>query len=311
MLANRIMGKFALALSLTLLCFGVPARGHAQNVKPVGEVPFEFVRKQIVVQVKIAGKGPFNMLFDTDTDPSAIDLATARELGLKLGSKGYQGTGGGTETNLVYPTNIPGVELGSVTAKEVYAAAIDLTKLSGKLGKPIHGVLGYSFLKNRIFQIDYAASKIRFYAETPYPGVQNSPNTANRTVLPFRYESDVLVDSVFVNGQKVRATLDTGGSNTFALTPEAITMLGLEEEARNAKVEIAAGYNGEFESRKGTLKSVRIGSLSVDSPQVSFWPAGTGHDKKKYQVSIGNGFFKDYLVTFDFRAKIVVFERVE
>jgi predicted aspartyl protease len=308
---KRIIGRVIVVLGLTLLFSGIAALGQSQTAKSAVEVPFEFVRNQIVVQAKITGKGPFNMLFDTDTDPSAIDLATARELGLKLGSKGYHGTGGGTETNLVYPTNIPGVELGSVNAKEVFAAAIDLTKLSGKLGKPIHGVLGYSFLKNRIFQIDYPASKIRFYAVSPYPGIQNPPNTATRTVVPFRYENEVLVEGVFVNGQKMRATLDTGGSNTFALTPEGITMLGLAEDARNAKAEVSAGYNGEFESKTGTLKSVRIGSLSVDSPPVSFWSAGTGHDKKKYQVSIGNGFFKNYLVTFDFRAKTVVFERVE
>lgn len=300
-----------MAIGSLLLILGTFAPGYSQGNAPTAEVPFEFVRNQIIVQVKIAGKGPFNMLFDTDTDPSAIDLATARELGLKMGSKGSQGTGGGTEINLVYPTSIPGVELGSVTAKEVNAAAINLTKLSGKLGRPIHGVLGYSFFKNRIFQIDYAALKIRFYAATPYPGIQNSPNTANRTVAPFRYENDVIIESVFVNGQKVRATLDTGGSNTFDVTPEGITMLGLEEEARNAKAEISAGYNGEFESRKGTLKSVRIGGLSVDSTQVSFWSADTGHDNKKYQLTVGNGFFKNYLVTFDFRAKLVVFEKVQ
>ena len=87
-------------------------------------------------------------------------------------------------------------------------------------------------------------------------------------------------------------------------------MLGLEEDVRNAKAEVSAGYNGEFQSKTGTLRSVRIGTLSVDARQVSFWSAGTGHDKKKYQLSIGNGFFRDYLLTFDFRAKIVVFERV-
>lgn len=308
---RKSIAPLATVLGSLLLIFGGFPRVYSQSPAPAAEVPFEFVRNQIIVQVKIAGKGPFNMLFDTDTDPSAIDLATARELQLKMGSKGYQGTGGGTETNLVYPTNIPGVELGSVTAKEVYAAAINLTKLSGKLGVPIHGVLGYSFLTNRIFQIDYAALKIRFYAETPYPGIQNLPNTANRTVVPFRYENDVIIESVFVNGQKVRATLDTGGSNAFDVTPEGITMLGLEEEARNAKVEMAAGYNGEFESRKGTLKSVRIGGLSIDSPTASFWSAGTGHDKKKYQLTVGNGFFKNYLVTFDFRNRLVVFEKVQ
>ncbi len=308
---KRILVSSAIAFCSVLLLSGAFGRGPCEARENSVEVPFEFISNQIIVQVNIAGKGPFNMLVDTDTDPSTIDLATARALGLRLGSKGYLGTGGGTETNLVYPTKIPLVELGSIAAKEVFAAAIDLTKLSGKLGKPIHGVLGYSFLKDRIVQIDYPASKIRFYAETPYPGIQNAPNTVNRIAVTFRYEEDVLIDSVFVNGLKMRATLDTGSSGTFALTPEAIKTLGLEEEARNAKPEVAAGYNGEFESKLGALKSVRIGRLAVDSPSVSFWPPGTGHDKKKYQVVIGNGFFKDFLLTFDFRGKIVVFERVE
>src|SRR5216683_5636296 len=139
--------NFALAPGVMLLVFAFQI-GYAEGQAPSAEVPFEFLRNQIVVQVKIAGKGPFNMLFDTDTDPSAIDLATARELGLKLGSKGYPGTGGGTETNLVYPTKVPEVVLGNVTAKEVLAAAIDLTQLSAKLGRTIHGVLGYSFLRD-------------------------------------------------------------------------------------------------------------------------------------------------------------------
>src|SRR6266852_2201427 len=102
--------NFALAPGVMLLVFACFQIGYAEGQAPSAEVPFEFLRNQIVVQVKIAGKGPFNMLFDTDTDPSAIDLATARELGLQVGSKGYQGSGGGTEINLVYPTKVPFVE---------------------------------------------------------------------------------------------------------------------------------------------------------------------------------------------------------
>ena len=45
--------------------------------------------------------------------------------------------------------------------------------------------------------------------------------------------------------------------------------------------------------------------------QATFWLPETGHDHKKYQVDIGNDFFKDFLMTFDFRGKIVVFEQVE
>jgi predicted aspartyl protease len=311
MYPNRIIAKWTFALGFMLLLFGSAAIGYSQKrVAPI-EVPFEFVANQIIVQVKIAGKGPYSMLVDTDTDPSAIDLATARELGLGLDSRRFPASGGGTEANLVQLTRLPTVELGGMIAKDVPAGAIDLTKLAAKLERPIHGVLGYSFLKDRIIQIDYPNSKIRFYTEFPYAGIQNQPNTVNKIAVAFRYDDGVLIDSVFINGQKVKATLDTGSSGTFSLTPEAVAILGLDEEVQNAAVEKSVGYNGEYESKSGVLKSVRIGRLSVDSAPAAFWSPGTGHDKKKFQVNIGNGFFKDYLLTFDFHGKVVVFESVD
>jgi predicted aspartyl protease len=310
---NRIIAPWIFALGLMLLLSSANELGFAQTRSAPIEVPFEFVANQIIVQVKIAGKGPYSMLLDTDTDPSAIDLATARELGLRLDARSFpaSGGGGGGDANLVQLTRLATVELGTVIAKDVSAGAIDLTKLAAKLERPIHGVLGYSFLKDRIVQIDYAASKIRFYTVTPYIGIQNSPNTVNKIAMPFRYDEGVVIDSVFINGQKLKATLDTGSSGTFALTPEAVATLGLEEAEQNGPVEKSVGYNGEFESKSGLLKSVRIGRLSIESAPTAFWSPGTGHDKKNFQVNIGNGFFKDYLMTFDFRGKMVVFEKPE
>ena len=285
--------------------------GRSQAAKPSAEVPFEFEHNQIIVEVKIAGKGPFNMLFDTDTDPSAIDAATARELGLAVGTKGSNATGGGTETNTVYPTRLPSVELGNVTARDLLAATIDLTKLGARIGKPLHGVLGYSFLKDRIVQIDYPNQKIRFFTESPYPRIQQGPNTVNIISFPFRLEDgNVIIEAVFINNEKMRATLDTGSSGTFALTPEAVTTLGLDEQGRDSDDD-DGGYNGAYKSKVGTLKSVRMGKLAVESAPATFWLPGTGHDKKRFQVNIGNGFFKDYMLTFDFHNKIVVFERID
>jgi predicted aspartyl protease len=315
--ATLLIGLMLLLVTLLSGRFvGSPELGYSQKraaqskAEPV-EVPFQFVANQIVVEVKIAGKGPYNLLVDTDTDPSAIDLATAKEVGLKLDSRSFPATGGGTEANVVQLTRLPTVELGTVIARDVIAGAIDLSKLSAKLGKPIHGVLGYSFLKDRIIQIDYPEAKIRFYNDWPYPGIRDAPNTVNKIALPFRYEDGVMIDSVFINGQKMKATLDTGSSGTFSLTPEAVSDLGLEEQAQNGEGEKSVGYNGEYESKSGLLKSVRMGRLSVESAPATFWLAGTGHDKKKFQVNIGNGFFKDFIMTFDFRGKLVVFERVD
>jgi len=259
--------------------------------------------------VKIGGKGPFNMLVDTDTDPSMIDTATARDLGLQVGSTNSEATGGGTEAHSVYLTKLPTVELGSVVAKDVSAGTIDLTNLSKRVGKPVHGILGYSFLKDRILQIDYPNSKLRFHSSLPYPGIQFAPNTVNLIAFPLRREDGVvIIDSIFINGEKMKATLDTGSSESFSLTPEAAASLKLEEED---KTEDAVGNNREHEHQAGILKSVRLGRLAIDSAPATFWLPGTGHDKKNFQVSIGNGFFQDFVMTFDFRGKLVVFERVD
>src|SRR5881227_1650629 len=107
------MKQVTVGMFLLVLCAVV---AFPQSAKTPVEVPFEFVAHQIVVQAKIGGKGPFNMLIDTDTDPSAIDSATARELGLDVGAKGSAASGGGTEKNVVYPTRLPTVEVGGISA---------------------------------------------------------------------------------------------------------------------------------------------------------------------------------------------------
>lgn len=305
--SGRITATLVMVLTLSCVSF---AQTGKRSAPPV-EVPFEFEHNQIILEVKIAGKGPFYMLLDTNTDPSAIDAATAREIGLAVGSKGSSATGGGTETNMVYPTQLPTVEIGSVVAKDVAAASIDLSKIKERIGRPIQGVLGFSFLKDRIVQIDYENLKLRFFSESPYPRIQLGPNTVNVVSFPFKYEDgEVIIDSVFVNNEKMRAALDTGSSGAFALTPAAVATLGLEEQGRDSD-EDSVGYNGAFKSKVGTLKSVRLGKMSIESAPATFWLPGTGHDNKRFQVNIGNAFFKDFMMTFDFRNKVVVFERLD
>jgi predicted aspartyl protease len=302
-----VAAVFALALLMAW-----PCATKAQVQKPPVEVPFEFVHNQIVVQVKIAGKGPFNMLVDTDTDPSAIDEKTARELGLSIGSNGAPASGSGTEANTTYPTMFPTVELGSITAKQIPAATIDMSKISARIDRPIAGVLGFSFLKDRIIQIDYGNLKLRFFAESPYPRIQMAPNTVNTIAMTFKREDgDVIVDSVFVNNEKMRATLDTGSSGSFSLTPEAVALLGLEGDEAEGKTETSVGYNGQYERKNGVLKSVRMGRYSAEGVQASFFPPKTGHDNRPWQLNIGNAFFQDFVMTFDFKNKIVVFERMD
>ena len=302
------MNRLAYSLVACLLLTGV-AFAQDKSKQQFVEVPFEFYRNEVIVQVKVNGKGPFNMMLDTGTDPSAIDLATAKELDLKMSSVGGKATGGGTSVNLAYATRLPLVELGDLTVKNVESVAIDLSKVGERLGRPLHGVLGHSVLNGRIVQFDYAHRVVRFYSQSPFLKTVKQENTANRTVVPFHYKDNVLIDDVFVNGKRLVANLDTGSSGSLNLTPAAVAYLGLEEEFKRAPVSTSVGYNNVSENREGKVDKVTIGGISVDAPAVIFFGKGTGRDKEPWGINIGNVFLKDFVVTIDYRSKLVTFER--
>ena len=61
--------------------------------------------------------------------------------------------------------------------------------------------------------------------------------------------------------------------------------------------------------KQQVIDSVTVGPISVDAPAVIFFGKGTGRDKKPWGINIGNGFFKDFVMTIDYRNKLVTLER--
>lgn len=288
---------------LVCVVLAVASEAIAGQARLVAELPFEFVRNEPVVKVTVNGHGPLNMMLDTGTDPSAIDLATAASIGLNRSSKGQAASGGGTEKNLAYETKFETLEIGGLSAHKVAAAAIDLSKISERMQYHIDGVLGYSLFRDRIVQFDYPARMARFYDTMP---ASEDPTAVS---MKFRYADNVLIEGVKVDGVAVVANLDTGSSGSFSIVPKAIEKLGLTAAAATGVVRSSVGYNGRSENREGTVKNIQIGAIYVDSPTVIFMSKGTGYDKRAWDVNIGNVFFKDYVVTFDFKTKTVRFEK--
>lgn len=304
----KVIFNQSLIVCMLIMAWCPGSFAQASSKDQMIEVPFDFYRNEIILAVKVNGKSSLLMMLDTGTDPSAVDLNTAKEIGLKLDPIGRQAEGGGTGVNLAYETKLPLLEVSNLTAKNVQAVAMDLSQVSGRLGKPIHGILGHSFLKGRVVQIDYQTLRIRFYSKSQPPEA-NQPNNLKRTVLPFRYEDSILIDEVTVNGKKVIGELDTGSDGTFKLTPAAVSYLGLEEEVIKARAIESVGYNGIAGNKEGKVENVTIGTISLDEPAVIFFGKGTGRDKKVWGINIGNAFLKDFIVTIDYRNKTLTLER--
>jgi hypothetical protein len=124
------MKRFAAIILLLLAATAV----FSQAAKPQFEIPFEYVHHQIVVQVTVGGKGP-STCWSTLTPIRRRSTRRPPRVGAGRGNKGGAATGGGTEVNIVYPTRLPSVELGTFVTKDVAAATIDLTKISERMGR--------------------------------------------------------------------------------------------------------------------------------------------------------------------------------
>jgi predicted aspartyl protease len=295
-----VNSKSIFHIPIWLLVFAVAAISQI-SLKPLAEVPFEFHKNLIFVDTFINGKGPFKMMLDTGTDPSALDLATVRELGLATHSSGQKAAGGGTGSTDVHDLDPVTVKLSKLKPAKIEISAIDLSAISQALEKPINGILGHSFLKNRIVEIDYPANIVRFYSRRSKSKDENKYDH----VIPFRFTSESILIDAFVNDQKVTALFDTGLNGSFAVMPAALKKLGLIEAFKAAKPANSVGFNGKSSSRKGEVKTVSVAGFSISPADVVFWNEGTGHDTTAYEFTIGNGFLKNYVVTIDYTNDLI------
>ena len=126
-------------------------------------VSFDLVANQVVVGIRIGGRGPFPCLLDTAAAPSVVDLTLARDLGLRVSDdRPGAAAGQGSQAPLYYPWESTRT-FGSVGREvgDVEAVAFDLSRLGAKLNQPLHAILGQSFFEGRVVQIDYPNRRVR------------------------------------------------------------------------------------------------------------------------------------------------------
>jgi hypothetical protein len=304
----RRFAKACMLILMVALAPGICGLSAEVSKENAVQVPFTLEDNSIFVQVEIGDKGPFIMMLDTDTDPSAVDLSFAKSIGLKLRQVRGEVSGGGTERPAVYLTKMEALQVGELPAKDLSALAIDLSGIRGELNKDVKGMLGNNFLEGKIVQIDYPKRVLRFYRVPPPEAIAAS----SRVVLPFRYDEDagsMIMEGVAVNGKKILATIDTGSNGTFKLTPAAVESLALTEAAKNGKAQTSQGFRGVAQNTTGKVDVISIGSIDMKSPEVVFFGKGSGRDDRPWGLNIGNAFLKDYVVTLDYRKKMVTLEK--
>ncbi|MGC4080480.1 MAG: retroviral-like aspartic protease family protein [Rubrivivax sp.] len=276
---------------------GLLAAAPALAQPAIADVPFAFHERSVIVQATLAGRGPYEVLLDTGVNPSGIDTATARELGLVMSGPAEDVAGGGAGRNPARETRIPQVGIGALQARDVEALALDLSQVRDTLHRPIRAVLGTSLLAGRVVQFDYPQRRIRFL-----PGL---PPELRAGALPFRDEDEILIDGVMVDGHRLVANLDTGSNASLQLTPRATAALGLAERFDSLPPATSAGINGAATHRRTELQDVRVGAVAAQHVPAVLYAPGSGHDDERWDLRIGNAFLQDCVVTIDYPQRLL------
>jgi hypothetical protein len=276
-------------------------------------VPFDFIHNQIVLRAAINGQGPYNVVLDSGTHATTIDLTLARRLGLPLSGARSSGQGAGAHRVVGQPTVCDELRVGDLAVRKLSTVALDLSGISRTMGRPLHAVLGFSFLDSRIVQIDYFHRCIHFYAESPFAPTPFPPPTARRISFPMQFLADSVLPVLLecrVNGVSIPVTIDTGSSLGLILFPGAIERLGLGELARQGTPLEAAGYRGQAQLSKGWVRSLALDSIDLGAVEVAYVGKDYGdrEDLARRGGNLGNALLQDFVLTLDYRSRVVVME---
>jgi hypothetical protein len=197
MTITKKLKRDALIILLILMSIGlagVPSL-TAQEPSPAKKaglvtLPFELVASNhMVVLAKINDKGPFRLIFDSGAPVSLLGNKAAEESGTvaKDAPKSFlmamRGEG-----------KIKALEVGDLKAKDIPVIILDhptLKALGGFLGKPLDGIIGFTFFARYRTTIDYQA-KLMTLEPVDYevrdlikdlPGRLAGPKIAKKRVL--------------------------------------------------------------------------------------------------------------------------------
>ncbi len=125
------------------------------------KVPFDLlITKHIVVNIKINGKGPYRVIFDTGSPISLINTRTAKATNM-LGKNNQPGF---SLFGPVSQTNIQTLEIGNLKAKAVPVIVMNhptVELISEALGG-IEGIIGFPFFARYVMTLDYKAKEMTF-----------------------------------------------------------------------------------------------------------------------------------------------------
>ena len=304
------MTKLTNALCATAVSF--PLLTGADAAEAPLTVPFDYSRGAIGLDVTVKGT-PLYMILDTGVDPSAVDIKRADALGLPVqrGAGGEASGEGDAASAQIFPATIESLALGGRPFGAVDAAAMDMSALSARYGRPLDGVLGYSFLNTRIVLIDYPHNTLSILASAAdaVPLVQACRAHYSVALRSFEDDQIPVVPAFRLGAATAPISLDTGSNKAITLYQGAFALPGLRDALTEQGAIRSTGARGDSTMKTYVLNApVGFGPFTLPPGQIVTASAQAGSADTRL-ANIGNPLFAalKLKLLLDYRARQITF----
>lgn len=272
-----------------------------QGGKTSAELPFEFLNNHIFVTVRLDGKEPLRMAFDTG-GMNVVVPGVAKRLGLE-GQGALQGRGVGEKTEDVALTKVGEMRLGDVVLRDQTFFLFPLAGVSEVEGVQVDGIIGYEVFKRFVVRIDYVGKLLTFTLPEAFDG------KGAGTAVAFTFDEQTPQVDGEIDGIPGKFTIDTGSRSSLDLTTPFVEAHGLKAKY-SPKVEAMTGFGvgGGVRSAVTRAKLLKLGSVEVPSPVTSFTLNRKGSLADRYVAgNVGGGVLRRFTVTFDYSRQTIWF----
>jgi hypothetical protein len=305
-LHHGLMNK---AIGLAAACFVLIGLLASKLAAAPLEVPFDFSRSQIDIEVFIKGKA-LNAILDTGVDPSVIDITDADLLGLKVdrsvsGEAGGFGDGRGAA---VFPTMIEGLIIRGRHFPAFEALASDTAQFTSRAQPKIDAVLGYSFLSDKTVLIDYVAHKL-VILDGPGEARASVHTCRARWQIPLKtFETYPVIPAFRFGNATGPVTLDTGSNGGIGLLPAALDLARLRDSLVDQGASIRRGARGASKVETFVLNQpVGFGPFTLPAGQLVFLREKQGSAGRV--ANVGNALLAEMQIKLllDYRRRLMTF----
>ena len=235
------------------------------------EIPFELHDNFIIVNVVFENVFPLRFIFDTGAEYTILakkEIATSLNVPFDR-SIMLMGTDMRTQMQAYIARRIRLKMPNLILVKDILVLEDDFLQLEKFVGLDVHGILGVEAFKGYIVKIDYVKKIITLYdpsvfGKADHRKYEELPIEIIRSKPYLTTEAQIQTDS----SVSLKLLIDTGAGLSLLL--HTYSTPGLVMPKTVIRGNLGTGMGGIIEGFVGRIKTLKIGSLRLNSPVCNF-----------------------------------------